>query len=77
MPFIVFLVYQSESMQKNGAFKGLTEDNLTKRLFIYRSMVNVKLERIGETQQWQVVSTPLPDGKGRECCYQSPAEATI
>lgn len=76
MPFIVFLVYQSESMQKNGAFKGLTEDNLTKRLFIYRSMVSVKLERIGETQQWQVVSTPLPDGKG-ECCYQSPAEATI
>lgn len=33
MPFIVFLVYQSGSMQKNGAFKGLTKDNLTKRLF--------------------------------------------
>lgn len=73
MPFIVFLVYQSESMQKNGAFKGLIEDNLTKRLFIYRSMVSVKLERIGETQQWQVVSTPLPDGKGERVLLPEPS----
>lgn len=35
--------------------------------------MSVKLEKIGETQQWQIVGTPLPDEKGERVLLSEPS----